>query len=121
MPNPMSATQFLSELERHRGRRLGPVRGDAQTEALVDSILEGRPEAGPKPGPQPGPPKAYRVIKLGIDVHAERYVVVRQIDGATPQPAQAFSPKEFVLWAKSRPNGPSGCIAATKPPRDHPG
>ena len=37
-------------------------------------------------------------IKLGIDVHLERYVVVRIIDGGTPQPPQSFKPVEFMLW-----------------------
>lgn len=43
-------------------------------------------------------PKA-KAIKLGIDVHLDRYVVVRIIDGGTPQPPQRFSPAEFILWA----------------------
>ena len=42
-------------------------------------------------------PKA-RTIKLGIDVHLDRYVVVRIIDGGTPQPPQRFKPPEFLLW-----------------------
>jgi transposase len=37
-------------------------------------------------------------IKLGIDVHLDRYVVVRIVDGGTPQPPQRFAPAEFVLW-----------------------
>src|SRR6266704_174049 len=37
-------------------------------------------------------------IKLGIDVHLDRYVAVRIIDGATPQPPQRFEPPEFMLW-----------------------
>jgi len=41
-------------------------------------------------------------IKLGIDVHAESYRVVRQVDGATPQPAQKFHPKEFLAWAQKQ-------------------
>jgi transposase len=41
-------------------------------------------------------------IKLGIDVHAESYRVVRQVDHATPQPAQKFSPEGFMLWAKKQ-------------------
>lgn len=41
-------------------------------------------------------------IKLGIDVHADSYRVVRQVDHATPQPAQKFSPEGFVLWAKKQ-------------------
>lgn len=41
-------------------------------------------------------------IKLGIDVHADSYRVVRQIDHATPQPAQKFTPQQFLLWAKKQ-------------------
>lgn len=44
----------------------------------------------------------YNQIKLGIDVHAESYRVVRQIDGATPQPAQKFGPKDFLAWAQKQ-------------------
>jgi transposase len=43
-----------------------------------------------------------KCIKLGIDVHAQSYRVVRQIDNATPQPAQKFTPKAFLLWAKKQ-------------------
>lgn len=43
-----------------------------------------------------------KCIKLGIDVHAESYRVVRQIDDATPQPAQKFHPGEFLLWAQKQ-------------------
>lgn len=42
-------------------------------------------------------PKA-KAIKLGIDVHLERYVVVRIIEGGTPQPPQRFSSEQFLLW-----------------------
>lgn len=45
--------------------------------------------------------KAKR-IKLGIDVHADSYRVVRQIDHATPQPAQKFTPQAFLVWAKKQ-------------------
>lgn len=41
-----------------------------------------------------------KVILLGLDVHAESIVVVRQIDGGMPQPAQKFSPARFVDWAR---------------------
>src|ERR1035438_5135291 len=37
-------------------------------------------------------------INLGIDVHLDRYVVVRILDGGTPQPPQRFGPPEFLLW-----------------------
>ncbi len=43
------------------------------------------------------PPKP-KAIKLGIDVHLERYVVVRIIEGGTPQPPQRFAPAAFLLW-----------------------
>ena len=39
-----------------------------------------------------------RTIKLGIDVHLDRYVVVRLVDGGTPQPPQRFAPEEFLVW-----------------------
>jgi len=41
-------------------------------------------------------------IKLGIDVHADSYRVVRQVDNATPQPAQKFTPEAFLLWVKKQ-------------------
>jgi transposase len=44
----------------------------------------------------------HEVIKLGIDVHLKRYVVVRQIDGAVPQPPQQFSPAKFLEWVKKQ-------------------
>jgi transposase len=43
--------------------------------------------------------KKYPTIKLGLDVHADSIRVVRMIDGATPQPAQKMSPKDFLKWA----------------------
>ena len=46
--------------------------------------------------------KQYRQIKLGIDVHADSYRVVRQIDSATPQPAQKFTPAEFIKFARKQ-------------------
>ena len=41
----------------------------------------------------------YEAIKLGIDWHTRQYRVVRIIDGSAPEPAQRFSPIEFLLWA----------------------
>lgn len=96
--NPMTGAQFRAELERPRDSKGAGAKGDPQTEALVNSILE--PEA--KALGVEAQPKAYRVIKLGINVHAGRYVVVRQINGATPQPAQGFSPAQFVAWAQKQ-------------------
>jgi transposase len=43
-------------------------------------------------------PKA-QIIHLGIDVHLRQHVVCRKIDAATPQPAQRFTPDEFIAWA----------------------
>ena len=53
------------------------------------------------PSGENGPPP-HQVIKLGIDVHLDRYVVVRQIDGGVPQPPQRFSPTQFLEWAKKQ-------------------
>ena len=53
------------------------------------------------PSCESGPPP-HQVIKLGIDVHLDRYVVVRQIDGGAPQPPQRFSPSQFLEWAKKQ-------------------
>jgi transposase len=50
-----------------------------------------------KPTTPQTPVKAKR-LKLGIDVHADSYRVVRQFDNATPQPAQKFTPKAFLDW-----------------------
>jgi hypothetical protein len=38
------------------------------------------------------------VILLGIDVHADKQVVVRRIDGQMPQPAQQFTREQLVAW-----------------------
>jgi transposase len=43
-------------------------------------------------------PRKVKTIKLGVDVHLGIYVVVRIIDGGTPQPAQRFTPAEFLVW-----------------------
>jgi len=39
-------------------------------------------------------------IKLGIDAHADSYVVVRQVDQATPQPAQRFTLEGLLAFAR---------------------
>jgi transposase len=76
-----------------------------QTETTAATV----PSAGkPSRAAAASPPSAengaaqHQVIKLGIDVHLDRYVVVRQIDGGAPQPAQRFSPSQFVDWAKKQ-------------------
>ena len=42
------------------------------------------------------------VIKLGIDIHKDKYVVVRQIDQQIPQSPQRFSPAQFLAWAEKQ-------------------
>lgn len=44
----------------------------------------------PQANAQAAAPKA-KTIKLGIDVHLDRYVVVRLIEGGPPQPPQLAS------------------------------
>lgn len=40
------------------------------------------------------------VIKLGIDIHKTKYVVIRQIDNQAPQSPQSFSPADFLVWVQ---------------------
>jgi len=44
------------------------------------------------------PTAQVKTLKLGIDVHLDRYVVVRILEGGTPQPPQRFAPGEFMRW-----------------------
>jgi len=48
------------------------------------------------------PPKTksakIEVIYLGIDVHTEKQVVVRQMGADTPQPAQRFNREKLIHW-----------------------
>src|SRR2546422_1308997 len=39
------------------------------------------------------------VCGLGIDVHQDFYVVVEQVDGNNPKPAQRFQKEAFLHWA----------------------
>jgi transposase len=52
----------------------------------------------PARGPTQTAPCKAKTIKLGVDVHLGLYVVVRVIDGTTPQPPQRFKPVEFMVW-----------------------
>ena len=76
-----------------------------ETQTLVETVLSASqvPLAAGASAPncESGPPP-HQVIKLGIDVHLDRYVVVRQIDGGAPQPPQRFSPSQFLEWAKKQ-------------------
>jgi len=38
------------------------------------------------------------IIKLGIDVHQDFYVVVKQEGGTNPKPAQRFQKEAFLHW-----------------------
>jgi len=86
---PLSAAQFRAELKAQELQRL-LARADQQAEEAVDAMM-GKEAAEAAGG-------SHRVIKLGIDVHLDRYVVVRLIDGGAPQPPQRFEPPEFMLW-----------------------
>jgi transposase len=63
----------------------------------LDKSKNNKASNPPQANAETDAPKA-KTIKLGIDVHLERYVVVRTIDGGTPQPAQGFPPAQFLLW-----------------------
>ena len=76
-----------------------------EPEPLVETVLSASKvslaAAASAPNCESGP-RPPLVIKLGIDVHQDRYVVVRQIDGGAPQPPQRFSPRQFLEWAKQQ-------------------
>jgi len=55
-----------------------------------------------EPGSVQAPTPKAQTLKLGIDVHADRYVVVRQLDGNTPQPAQTFRPAALLEWVSKQ-------------------
>src|SRR6185437_8294219 len=44
------------------------------------------------------------ILKLGLDVHADKIVVVRILDNGAPQPPQRFTRESFLTWVeKQRP------------------
>jgi len=103
---PLTAAQFLEELQRPPR---SPRRADSTVEALVAETVAAAPTPAALPIPagssaktRAGDAKPHRIIKLGIDVHLDRYVVVRQIDGGAPQPPQRFSPAQFLEWAQKQ-------------------
>jgi transposase len=80
-----------------------------ELESLANQIMTAAPPAPALPAAAVAPAssaannaRSHRVIKLGIDVHADRYVVVRQIEGGAPQPPQRFSPAQFLEWAQKQ-------------------
>lgn len=83
------------------------------SKASIDSLVNGIIESGQATSAAPANPPAtvkrgeggarpHRTIKLGIDVHLDRYVVVRQIDGGAAQPPQSFTPAKFLEWAQKQ-------------------
>jgi transposase len=54
----------------------------------------------PTPTSQEQTEAKAEVIKLGIDVHQRRHVVVSQTDNETMRSPRGFDPEEFVVWAK---------------------
>jgi hypothetical protein len=66
-----------------------------KTETLVETVLSpsqvSLTEGASAPSCERGPPP-HPVIKLGFDVHLDRYVVVRQIDGGALPPPQRLRP-----------------------------
>jgi transposase len=78
---------------------------DKQIETVVETVLRADQVASDpavSASSSDGGPRAHEAIKLGIDVHLDRYVVVRQIDGGAPQPPQRFSPSQFLEWAEKQ-------------------
>jgi len=76
-----------------------------QTATLVETVLTAGKVCSGKGAVAPSRENGsapHQVIKLGIDVHLDRYVVVRQVDGGAPQPPQRFSPGQFLEWAKKQ-------------------
>ena len=99
----MTADEFLQEYARQQEGRPAQSTARAATEAPVASVAGPAAfDAGSAARAAAAKPKAHQAIKLGIDVHLERYVVVRQLDGGAPQPAQHFSPAEFLQWVKKQ-------------------
>jgi len=64
--------------------------------------MKNKPNTNTHPSTSTQKASQAKCIKLGIDVHADSYRVVRQLDNATPQPAQKFSPQGFLLWARKQ-------------------
>src|SRR5664280_1184058 len=98
----------LTYKSKHRNRtaeKQASPSAQPKIETLVETVLSASQvslAAGASaPSGESGPPP-HENIKLGIDVHLDRYVVVRQIDGGAPQPPQRFSPAQFLEWVKKQ-------------------
>ena len=93
----MTAAEFFEEQRQQQRKRV-------MAKAVMAAMLA-PPSASAKalpPSASEGKPKPHRIIKLGIDVHLDRYVVVRQLDGGAPQPPQRFSQTQFLEWARKQ-------------------
>jgi len=40
------------------------------------------------------------LLKLGLDIHREKFVVAAQYDHAMPRPPRRFAPAEFLPWVE---------------------
>ena len=79
-------------------RKASPGRGDtASTKTIALTIA--LPTAASS---EPKAKRPYGRIKLAIDVHADVYVVARQIDNASPQRPRKFTPEEFLEYAANQ-------------------
>ncbi len=96
---PVTSGQLRAEVKAQQVERL-LAEVDQQAEEMVEAMM-GKDATG-SAGTEAKGQRAQEVIKLGVDVHLERYVVVRQIDGGAPQPAQRFSPAQFLEWTKKQ-------------------
>jgi transposase len=80
-----------------------PKQDKAIAKPALDRLVEGIVTSGQQTAKSPpSQAKPHRLLKLGVDVHLDRYVVVRQIDGGAPQPPQRFSPAQFLEWAQKQ-------------------
>ena len=44
--------------------------------------------------------KSGSMLKLGLDIHREKFVVAAHYDHATPRPPQGFVPAELSRWRR---------------------
>ena len=105
---------FVTSSFRYRDARVGLLIGTAWEkarltirwhvkdagESLVDSVfcsVTAAPAAA-----KLNVTKSGSVLKLGLDIHRDKFVVVAQYDHATPRPPQGFAPVEFVPWVEGR-------------------
>ncbi len=75
----MSAEEFLQQLEAQRTPKT-----NTDAEKLAEKIVVAATPRAPTNVPVGGGRRAHQIIKLGIDVHLDRYVVVRKMDGSFP-------------------------------------